>query len=91
MSNKKILVKFFLDCGRQGEIESLFISTEDEMNSIMGKSMSFYEVVGKHSQVFDVASWANFSIISDDPLKVQMMEETMGTHISGIDIFEHLD
>lgn len=86
----KILVRFELDCGRQGCIESLFISTKEEIDSIIGKSLEFYEVVGKHSFVQDTASWTQFSIVSDDPVKVQMMEETMGTIISGIYIFDYV-
>ena len=47
----KKLYKFEWDYGRQGNIDGLFISEEQEVRSIVGKYIDFGEALGKHSQV----------------------------------------
>lgn len=60
------LWSFFLDCGRMGYLEGLFIASESELSPIIGKDIYFGEVLGKHSEIFCEASWDNIKLVSDD-------------------------
>lgn len=41
---------FELDYGRQGVLRGTFEATEEEIDNAVGKSVSWYEELGKHSQ-----------------------------------------
>lgn len=46
------LWKFSEDYGRRGDVEGLFIATEEEIDKFLDKqNISFGEVLGKHSEV----------------------------------------
>lgn len=45
------LYQFYIDFGRMGEIEGLFIADEDAVKRSIGKHVHFGEVLGKHSDV----------------------------------------
>jgi len=46
------LWSFNLDCGRMGELESLFVANESDIESAIGKTVYFGEVLGKYSEIF---------------------------------------
>jgi hypothetical protein len=49
------LYSFYVDCGRSGEIEGLFIALEDAVKDSYGKFVHLGEVLGKHSDIsFDL-------------------------------------
>jgi hypothetical protein len=48
---EKFLWKFFWDCGRQGEVEGIFVATESEVKEVIGMDVYFGEILGKHSEV----------------------------------------
>jgi hypothetical protein len=50
----KILVKFYWDCGRNGDVEGLFITTKKELKYAIGKQIYFGEILGKHSEVYGI-------------------------------------
>lgn len=76
MESKK-LYKFNLDCGRQGNLQGLFVATPQEMNQLMGKSVSFGEVLGKHSYVEATMESKMFTMIEDDSDKVEWFEKVV--------------
>lgn len=88
--NKKILVKFELDCGRCGEIDSFFVSTQEEIDSFIGATFHFNEIVGKHSFVEHVATYSDFNIVSKDEEKVEWLISILGSHLSGVYLKEHI-
>lgn len=45
------LWKFYVDRGRMGEVESVFVATEEEIEAVIGKEVYFGEILGKHSEV----------------------------------------
>lgn len=49
MNEKKLLVKSMLDA-YYGEIGGLFITTQSEIDKVIGKSFWLHEVAGKHSE-----------------------------------------
>ncbi len=86
---KKLLVKFELCCGRQGVIESVFITTEDIFKNLINQNMLFYEVLGKHSQVEHRTKEEDFTIVTNDQNKISDMESMFGLHISGTELSEY--
>lgn len=79
----KQLYKFFLDCGRMGSIEGMFIAFPEEISKLIGKEIYFGEVLGKHSEVFDTMSEDHFEIVSEDQEHIEWMESTLGRTVSG--------
>lgn len=77
---KKLLVQFYWDCGRMGDLEGLFITTEDELKSWYGREVYFGEVLGKHSEIDE----SDFTIKSDDQEFIAKIEELFGEqHLYG--------
>ena len=50
--SKDCLWKFHWDCGRAGDVEGLFIATEEEVENLIGSEVYFGEILGKHSEVY---------------------------------------
>lgn len=48
------LYKFYWDCGRGGELEGVFIADVKEMEGAYGNEAYFGEVLGKHSDIYDI-------------------------------------
>ena len=80
---KKLLVQFYWDCGRMGDLEGLFITTEDELKSWYGREACFGEVLGKHSEIDGTIDESDFTIKSDDQEFIDKIEEQLGIHLSG--------
>ena len=66
----KKLYKFEWDYGRQGSIDGLFISEEQEVRSIVGKHIDFGEALGKHSQVYG-------EIEEDDIIEIKVSQSVI--------------
>ena len=49
--NNYILVDYNEDFGRMGSLSGLFITTQNLLNSINGKTVYYGEILGKHSDV----------------------------------------
>lgn len=83
----KTLYRFELDCGRMGCLESLFISTPEDIKRLMGKNLEFGEILGKHSDIGETLTDEHISIISEDQDFIQKLEWLLGRSISGPCIF----
>ncbi len=78
------IFRFYVDCGRNGEIEGVFTADQTEVDQIMGETIFLDEVLGKHSHV-EVEITDEITVISDDEDFVSKFEEIMGSgSISGI-------
>lgn len=87
----KKLYSFELDYGRSGYLEGLFIAEEQDVKDIIGKEVYFGEVLGKHSEVFDTMTEDMFSTIDLQPNVVAILEEKIGSTISGYNPLEYLE
>jgi hypothetical protein len=58
-----------------GSIEGIFVSTPEEISKLIGKSVYFGEILGKHSEVVVGISQENFEEISDDVAFVELFEK----------------
>lgn len=87
----KHLFKFYWDCGRQGHIEGLFISTEEDVsNKLIDKEINFGEVLGKHSEVHGIIESSDISIIYISKEALDELEFIIGDTVSGYNPFNHL-
>ena len=63
---EKLLVKYNEDFGRMGNLEGLFVCTQDELDNINGQMIHFGEVLGKHSEVYSDETYEHCKVISED-------------------------
>jgi len=71
----KGLYRFSCDCGRMGDLDGLFVATQEEVDEVIGKEVYFGEVLGKHSEIFGVIEENEITLLTTDPLIVGTMEQ----------------
>lgn len=76
----KVLALYRLDCGRMGEIVSLFVTTEAELKEAYGKQLYFGEVLGKHSEIEAEFSPKDIKMITDDQAFITAYQDIMGAN-----------
>jgi hypothetical protein len=81
--NVKYLYKFFWDCGRSGEVEGLFVATEEEVAKLVGENIYLGEVLGKHSEVFGVVEEGDIDKLDLDSDAVSKVSALLGDTWSG--------
>ena len=86
----KHLYRFFWDCGRMGDIESLFIATPAEVAEALGKYVYLGEALGKHSEISGVLEACDLELISDDQEKIEWLSEILGHSISGYNPLDYV-
>lgn len=79
----KHLYRFFWDCGRQGDVDGLFIATDEQVAAGLGKHVYFGEILGKHSEIYGELEEGDVEIVSSDSEKVAWLEELLGSSVSG--------
>lgn len=74
---EKAVYKFQFDCGRQGELEGLFVSTKEKVQALKKSEVEVYfgEVLGKHSEVYGKIEEKEIILVSDNPEVVQIVEQ----------------
>ena len=88
----KVLVEFYLDYGRMGCLDGLFVTTTEELEKLYGKEVYFGECLGKHSEVFATMKANQFEVKSDDPAFIEKLVEIIGDDtISGYNPFNYLE
>jgi predicted RNA-binding protein len=81
--SERFLWKFHWDCGRQGDVEGLFIATEQEIKDSIGESVYFGEILGKHSEVYGEIEEGEIKKIDLDSETVEKVAKILGTTWSG--------
>lgn len=73
----KAVFKFNFDCGRQGNLEGLFISTKEEVRALIDSEIEVYfgEVLGKHSEIYGKIGESEIILVSDDENVVEFVEK----------------
>ncbi|WP_297639644.1 hypothetical protein [uncultured Clostridium sp.] len=79
----KKLYKFYWDCGRQGEVEGVFIADETELENAIGENIYFGEILGKHSEVYGVLEKEDIEEIKVSKNTLEELEKILGNSISG--------
>lgn len=89
MSNK-LLVSFHWDCGRMGDVEGLFITTQSALDREYGKNVYFGEILGKHSEVYGTLETKDIEVVSEDQDFIEKLEDLLGVSISGYNPLEYI-
>ena len=84
------LYSFYVDCGRMGSLDGLFIATQEEVDKAIGKEMYFGEVLGKHSDVQGTLEAHEITLVSTDQDKVEWLLGLLGTCVSGFNTLEYI-
>lgn len=84
----KVLVEFFVDCGRMGSLDGMTVTTQETLDKVMGTNIWFDEPLGKHSEYDVVLDESNLKVITDDQDFLDKMVELVGWHVSGFDVIE---
>lgn len=85
----KSVWKFRWDCGRSGELVGLFVASPESVAKLVGRHISFGEVLGKHSDIQGTVESKDIKEISSDPAFVSQFEELIGS--IGHNPFEYLE
>lgn len=84
----KKLYKFYVDFGRQGDLEGLFIAKDTDVKKLMGTEVYFGEVLGKHSEVSEVMMEDMFTAIEIPKETLELLEKELGQTWSGLNPFD---
>lgn len=84
------LYRFSWDCGRSGDVEGVFIATDEEVSSSIGKEVYFGEILGKHSEVYGILEEGDLDTLSVSDNTVKELRETIGRTISGYNPLEYI-
>lgn len=71
----KGLYRFMLDCGRSGDLEGVFIATDQQISDAIGKLAYFGEVLGKHSEVMCHLNHGHVRLLTQNQLAIQVVEQ----------------
>lgn len=84
----KKLYRFYLDCGRSGSIRGVFSALDQEVDELVGKTLVFDEVLGKHSFFSPEFSLEMVNMLSDDQEKIEWFDAVVGS--SGHNPFDYI-
>lgn len=84
------LYSYFVDCGRMGNLEGLFIADDAEVKESIGKEVYFGEVLGKHSEVSGVLEEGELTVVSEDQNKIEWLSELLGDNLSGFNPLDYI-
>lgn len=87
----KVLVRFFWDCGRMGDVDGLFVTTKEELEKAYGKRVYFGEILGKHSEVYGTLDREDIEVLSDDKIFIEQLTHLLGNHLSGYNPLDKIE
>lgn len=87
----KYLWRFYWDCRRNGEVEGLFVATENEIQNAIGKNVYFGEILGKHSEVYGILEEDDLEKINLDSVSTERVAKFLGDTWSGYNPLEYID
>lgn len=88
----KVIVSFYVDYGRMGDLNGIFICEKEALENLYGKEIYFGEVLGKHSEVVVEVDEGCFEIKTNDQDFIAKFIEIMGDGtISGYNPFDFID
>jgi hypothetical protein len=89
--NKKHLWKFYWDCGRMGEVEGLFVATQEDIDEVIGKEIYFGEILGKHSEVYGTLDNEDLKKIELDQKSIETLISELGNTWSGYNPLSYIE
>jgi len=71
----KKVFKFSASFGRMGDLEGVFISTQEDVDALFGQKIYFGEVLGKHSEVILKIEPKHITVVTDDAKVISLFDE----------------
>jgi hypothetical protein len=71
----KKLYKFYWSCGNMGYVDGLFIAEEEEVQRVLNNRVVLGDVLGQMSNIQGIITKEDLTIISDDQMLIQKLEE----------------
>jgi hypothetical protein len=71
----KKIYKFQADFGRMGDLEGVFVSTDEQLHGLYGEEIYFGEVLGKHSEVILTLDPKHITEVTDDEKFIELFEQ----------------
>lgn len=88
----KAIYKFHADCGRMGDLEGVFVRRKEDIKSVIGQTIYFGEVLGKHSDVYFPMEESHFTEVTTDENFIKLFEDyNLSTGINPFDYDEDFD
>lgn len=80
----KKLYKFHWEIKRMGDVTGVFVATDEEIDEIIGKTIYFGDVLGKHSEIYGILEKEDLKILSEDQdFIVKLIEVFKSSTING--------
>lgn len=90
MSDKKLLVNFHIDCGRMGELDGLFVTTQAELDTAYGKTFYMGDVLGKHSEISDDLDPSHVTVLTADEEFIEKYLAIVGRDV-GVNPLDYIE
>lgn len=88
---KKLYTMDF-DYGRMGKLQGMFVAEESDVENLIGKTLYFGEVLGKHSDIYGELEASDIVVVSDDQDFITKLVEVIGgERISGYNPFDYYE
>lgn len=84
------LYRFYWNCGRMGDVEGIFIATEEEVEAALGKTVYFGEILGKHSEIYGELDRGDLTKLEVSDTTVSELLAVVGKTVSGYNPLEYL-
>ena len=85
----EFLYKFRVYCGRMGDLYGIWTAEESEIKKLIGETIYFGEVLGKHSEIEVTLKEEHFEKCTDDQSFIEKFKEF--NCASGIDPRDFID
>ncbi len=66
-----------------GDVDGIFVTTQEELDEAYGKEVYFGEILGKHSDVHGTLEETDITVLSDDQEFIAKFVEIVGGNPSG--------
>lgn len=88
--NEKYLWKFGWGLS-YGDVEGLFVATEEEVVDLIGKEVYFGEINGKHSEIYGEIEEGEIEKVGLDPETVAKVSAVLGDTWSGYNPLHYVE
>jgi hypothetical protein len=75
----KKLYKFHWQGGRMGDIEGVFVSTDEIIKKSLGLTVYFGEILGKHSEIYGDFEETDLTVLSVNQDFIEKFEKIIGS------------
>lgn len=71
----KGIYKFYCDCGSMGSLSGVFVADSEDIQNLIGSSVDFGEVLGRHSDISGEIEKDEIIFVTDDANIVELFEK----------------